>query len=589
MAAGGRSLLLGPLLWLCARTVGAQTGKPVSIPPSQFWDGKDGPWSTFRIEVGSPPQQVRVLPGSDKSATWLVDAELCKNNKTLEEYDSCSEARGLVYRRNDSTTWNDVGNYELDTFLEQRVGLSGNALYGNDKITLGWSGDAGATVDNQSIAGFITDDFSLGSLSLSPRPTNFTDYNNPVPSLLENLRNMSEPIPSLSWSYAAGAYNLSPKVYGSLVIGGYDTSRFEPNNMTFPFGDDQSLSLQVAIQEITTNVTEDLLLSSGIVSYISTLVADVWLPIVVCQEFEKAFGLAWDNETQLYLLNDTLHKSLLEKNPEIRFKVGPQVSGGSITFNLPYWNFYHTATEDLGASGLFFPLKRAANDSQYVLGRTFLQSVYLSVDYERSTFNLSQALFPSSSSDTNITAVLPPLEKTTPGAGGGGNVSGKSGLSTGAIAGIAVGAGAVVAIVAVGAFLLYRRKQAKTKDPYELDGMDHLTAPAQEVDGGDRKYEIGPGLLHEFPGDMDPKAELPAGEKPVEADGTNHPIYEMPGEGKLVEMPGESRHSKTPSIPFFGLQNDELRGSQVAETRHGDEVVSPLSGHSSGTRSANLG
>lgn len=189
MGAGGRLLLVGPLLCLCACIVGAQTAKPLSIPPSQFWDGNDGPWSTFRIEVGTPPQQARILPGSDKSATWLVDAELCKNNKTLEEYDSCSEARGLVYRRNDSTTWTDIGFYELDTYLETRLGLSGSAAYGDDKITLGWSGDNAATLNNQSIAGFITNNFSLGSLSLSPEPTNFTNYNNPIPSLLQTLRN----------------------------------------------------------------------------------------------------------------------------------------------------------------------------------------------------------------------------------------------------------------------------------------------------------------------------------------------------------------------------------------------------------------
>jgi hypothetical protein len=495
-----------------------------------------------------------------------------------------------VFRRNDSTSWEDVGSYELDTFLEQPLGLSGSALYGDDKITLGWSGDNAATLSNQSIAGFITDNFSLGSLSLSPEPTNFTDYNNPIPSLLQNLRNMSEPIPSLSWSYAAGAYNLSPKVYGSLVIGGYDRARFEPNDVTFPFGDDQSYNLQVGIQDITTNATNDSLLGPGIVAYISTLVADIWLPTSACKKFEQAFGLVWDNKTQLYLLNDDLHESLLQMNPEVRFKIGPQTSGDSTTLNLPYWNFYHTATENLGASELYFPLKRAANDSQYVLGRTFLQSVYLSVDYERSTFNLSQAVFPSSSADTDIVAIFPQLEGTTPGSEGNNTVNGTSGLSTGAIAGIAVGAVVVLAIVAVGVLFLYRRKKATANNPHELDGLAHLTNPA-EVDGGSLKHEVGPGLVHEFPGDMDPKAELAAeSQKPAEVDGMGRAIYEMPGEDpKPVEMPGESPFLKTAPVPHTETQTDEIRWLEVSNVRGEDGSFTPVSEDDDSRRGARSG
>src|ERR1019366_4883174 len=41
-------------------------------------------------------------------------------------------------------------------------------------------------------------------------------------------------------------------------------------------------------------------------------------------------------------------------------------------------------------SSRYFPLKRAANDSQTTLGRAFLQEAYLIVDYERSNFSLYQ-------------------------------------------------------------------------------------------------------------------------------------------------------------------------------------------------------
>jgi hypothetical protein len=51
---------------------------PLSIPASLFWDGDDGWWSTFHVQVGTPGQTVRLLPGTSASAgttTWVVSAK----------------------------------------------------------------------------------------------------------------------------------------------------------------------------------------------------------------------------------------------------------------------------------------------------------------------------------------------------------------------------------------------------------------------------------------------------------------------------------------------------------------------------------
>ncbi|KAF1974313.1 acid protease [Bimuria novae-zelandiae CBS 107.79] len=553
-----RSALLVAVLSVVAPVV-AET-KPLSIRPSQQWDGKDGPWSSFRIQVGTPPQQVRVLPAHDQSSTWLVLGQACGNDAQ-----GCGNERGRLYSYDNSSTWQETGFYDLEPWLERQVGQDGPGYFGWDDITLGWEGDDMPTLKNQSVVGITTTDFWLGSLSLNPRPVNFTNYNNPIPSLMQNLRNRTkDPIPSLSWSYTAGAYNLAPKVYGSLVLGGYDTTHYEPNSLTFPFGGDQSFDFQVAIQSITTSLTDDSLLDSGIIAYISTLVPDIWLPASVCAKFEEAFGLTWDNETELYLMNSSLHSTLLEQDPSVRFTVGPEVSGGAVTINMPYWNFYQTAQPALTNASkpmMYFPLKRAANDTQYVLGRTFLQSAHLSADYERSTFNLSQALYPSSSTAQNIVAVLPPLQETTPGAGNpgdpgnlgtDGNSSGSnsdSSLSSGAIAGIAVGLVVLAGMIAAIAFVIYRRRKAKPKK-HELEDTDVMHDPLpQEVSGEQLKVEMGGGLSHEVPGDMDPKTELAAydHQKPVEADGNPGHIYEMQGDSGPVEMSGENTFQKVPS------------------------------------------
>ncbi|KAL5427904.1 hypothetical protein PMIN04_001106 [Paraphaeosphaeria minitans] len=547
------------VLAVVALAVVAGPATPLSIRPSQQWDGKEGPWSTFRIEAGTPAQQFRVLPAHDQSATWLVLSEACSSSSSSND-DNCFEARGRLYARDNSSTWKEKGFYGLEPWLEARVGQEGDGQYGWDDITLGWAGDNLPTLKNQSVAGIVTDDFWLGSLALNPRPVNFTDYNTPIPSLMQNLRNKTDdPIPSLSWSYTAGAYNKAPKVYGTLVLGGYDATKFQPNSVTFPFGSDQSFDFQVAIQTIRTSLAADPLLHTGIIAYISTLVPDIWLPESVCEKFEKAFNLTWDEKTELYLLNTSLHQTLLQEDPTVTFTLGPEIDGAGVTINMPYFNFYLTASAELTNSSspkLYFPLKRAANDSQYVLGRAFLQSAYLSADYERNSFNLSQALYPSSQNEEEIVAVLPPLTETTHGAGdpGTGNNSGDPGaesgkaLSTGAIVGIVVALVVVGAVISLVAFLLYRRRKAKLKK-HELADTDIMHNISHEVSGEHIKAEMGGGMAHEVAGDMDPKAELSAHgpQKPVEAEGNSEQIYEMAGDDpKPVEVSSESMVHKIP-------------------------------------------
>lgn len=41
---------------------------PINVPPSLYWDGIDGAWSTFHVQVGTPGQTLRLLPGTSASA-----------------------------------------------------------------------------------------------------------------------------------------------------------------------------------------------------------------------------------------------------------------------------------------------------------------------------------------------------------------------------------------------------------------------------------------------------------------------------------------------------------------------------------------
>ncbi|OAL56714.1 acid protease [Pyrenochaeta sp. DS3sAY3a] len=524
-------------------------GKPLSIPASQYWDGDDGPWSTFRIEIGGRQQerqQFRVLPGSSQSSTMLVLPEACPS--TGMSLEDCEKLHGGLFMRNESQTWSLIGQYELNTYLEGRVGYSGSGLYGRDVLSLGWTGDGLPSLENQVISGVIAENLTLGSLAMNPRPTNFTNFNDPMPSLLQNLHTLNDtPIPSVSWSYTAGAFNAVPKVFGSLVLGGYDSTRFVPNNIIFPFGADISLDFQVALQRITFNSNGSLsdLLTGPIVSYITTLVPDIWLPESVCLSFVRAFNLQFDRAGNTFFIDGTGHEMNLNNNPIVTFHIGPGFSGGNVSINMPYSNFqlaFKASDRNLSTGAIYrFPIRRASDNSEYVLGRAFLQSAYLSADYERNIFNLSQAIYPSSATKANIVPILPvDMIQVNPGTDSG-NSSNK--LSTGVIAGIAVGGAGGLALIVGIAFLLHRRKKDKKAKSHELEDTDVQNFASHEVDGDGRRHELGGGLKHELVGDMSPKVELYASEeqeKPAEIADTQIEVYELPAnEKKHVELEGE--------------------------------------------------
>lgn len=191
------------------------------------------------------------------------------------------------------------------------------------------------------------------------------------------MRNQSL-IPSLSWGYTAGnPYRLS-KVPDSLTLGGYDASRFTPNNLTFQFSADDSKPLTLGLQAIQATSTFQgvmALLPSGILAFIDSTVPEIWLPLAACRIFEEAFHLQYDPTTDRYLVNDTTHATLVSMNPVLTFKIGSGVDGGNSTdINLPYKAFDLQANYPIYPnSNDYFPLRRAMNDSQYTPGRTFLQ------------------------------------------------------------------------------------------------------------------------------------------------------------------------------------------------------------------------
>jgi hypothetical protein len=91
--------------------------------------------------------------------------------------------------------------------------------------------------------------------------------------------------------------------------------------------------------------------------------------------FEKAFGISIDKDTGLYLINATHYAQLLADTPEVTFTLANELSGGeTVNVVLPFNAFALSASYPFTPNDTYyFPLKMASNQTQYTLGRAFLQ------------------------------------------------------------------------------------------------------------------------------------------------------------------------------------------------------------------------
>ncbi len=111
------------------------------------------------------------------------------------------------------------------------------------------------------------------------------------------------------------------------------------------------------------------------VALIDSTVPHLWLPTAACQAFEDAFGIQFDPITNLYLVDDNQHAAMVEQNAEVTFQLGTSLNGGDIiSITLPYASFaLETGPPFVRSRRRYFPLRRAKDETQFTLGRAFLQ------------------------------------------------------------------------------------------------------------------------------------------------------------------------------------------------------------------------
>lgn len=269
----------------------------------------------------------------------------------------------------------------------------------------------------------------------------------------------------------------------SLTLGGYDANRFQPHDISFALGSSRNPEVALKAIKVTANPVAgansdpgwpegslSLLNPADAATYtIDSSTPYLWLPESVCFQFEKALGLTYDKDVQLYTFGNNLlqHQNLVNWNLTFNFVIADEIgSSQMVSLSLPYGAFdlqltYPfpglNATQNSPAKN-YFPLRKAANDTQYTIGRCFLQETYLLVDYDRSNFSVYQAIFPTDAKLDLVGIAMPQNtdNKTTAITSG---ASKKDGFSKGALAGIAVGASAVAVALVLGALWVFFRRR----------------------------------------------------------------------------------------------------------------------------------
>ena len=158
-------------------------------------DGADGPWATFNIHVGTPPQPLRVMASINTRGLSVVQDDAahsgCPANASLD----CSQRFNLQQ----SSTWHDA----TSILVHNESGSAGEAVCGSDAAGIGLPGDAGITLQSQVFCTIGANFSSNNFLGLSPLLQDNLTFDRNV-TFLTSLK-MSHSIPSLSFGLSVGA------------------------------------------------------------------------------------------------------------------------------------------------------------------------------------------------------------------------------------------------------------------------------------------------------------------------------------------------------------------------------------------------
>lgn len=298
----------------------------------------------------------------------------------------------------------------------------------------------------------------------------------------------------------------------------------------------------------------------------------LWLPEQACDAFANALNLTYDDTLQLYLFpsdNSSSPNALAAWNLTFTFALSNLPGSPSqVEMTLPYdafnlqltYPFPNLAANFTSAPTNYFPLRKAANSTQYTIGRAFLQETYLTVDYERNNFSISQAVFTvDATSNVNLLSISRPAGSSWPGPQGS-----VSALSRGAKIGIGIGA-ALVAGVFLGLiwwFYIHKRRSSNKPGTEKerrrtLLGRFHRNPDSQTT-------------VSELLGDKRQPTEVPADSSASRFELSGNSAFEMPA--GLVSprfFQGTDGNRRTSAL----ARNDPRRPAELEQQDSADKAA----------------
>lgn len=403
----------------------------------------------------------------------------------------------------------------------------------------------------------------------------------------------------------------------SLTLGGSDTARYvwhnnqfvlaQTTNMPIPLVrgiEYQTTAKDAGEQNGQTKKTE--VLSDWDNAFLATIDSTtpyLWLPGSLCDRFAKALNLTYNKAFDLYTISNEQYQAF--KSPD----------SGSFTFSLSSLDDRDDLGTPLDIPGIvnitvsmqafvgllqypfkneaikygdpaipYFSLRRAHDNSTFIIGRAFLQEAYLVTKYDEAMFSIHPATFPKDPiADANVVAIIqgsnsPYAPDITSGSGSGSEYEQdhSTGPPVDLITGLAVGIPIGCAVLFAIAFFFYRRK----KQPHVQADDDLVKACETPSSSGSDSSRTTVGRLlskiikrkqiSSARSDHSETQELRTMEAP------NSQIHEMPVPTRPVELDGSNVDDDIVSDEIESSGTQQVDSYEAARQRIERQLQGPV-------------
>ncbi|KAG8529060.1 uncharacterized protein KY384_005695 [Bacidia gigantensis] len=587
-------------------------------------------------QTGKPLNMLDLYPGGFAYHLFYA-TDYCSNS----QQQTCAAASAGLYDPENSTTANqnitDAPGVVQSQGSDLAQKTTGNASILVDSVSFNTTAGL-TTVENSAIDSIHEQDITLPNGATYSPQVGFLalggldgerKYQRGNGMIIPNHLAGKDIIPSASTSLHYGSANLGPE--GSLVWGGYDQSRIIGSVGQFDITKSDSkiepnlLDIQIGTEKGGSPFPQDsyvgLLALNETFGYHQPTEINAVLPYLymskdTCTNIARLLPVNFEPGIGLYMwnVNDPQYKRITTSPTYLSFIFPAQsttnhststadtaannISPTNITIKVPFSLLDLTLEAPIVPTPRqyfpCYPFNALDQSGRYFLGRAFLQSTFLAMNFNQSTFFLAQAPGPEPDAP-NIQSILPDQATLTSSPAGKfaqswsahwtplparpaaspPKAKANDALSGGAIAGISVGVVvAALACAAAAIFWVLRKRKAKkaedegekvkqetdyAKGPNGLHEKDTESgwtaetegAPVAETDGS----PIAEAAGHQY-GSMNARFEMAGGNQ----EGTARWIAELPDDKTLPEMPA-SRSGNDKPLPEMpaGRSREDLR------------------------------